>query len=310
MTAEPAYAEAIEREKERPQEDMNQRLHMEPPWQLKLTAVLVLWFGIGGVWGMISSLISGDGLSVNFNALYILGAFGLLRRSRRSIFWVKWPVRIVSIVVTGILAVILFRWLVFGDSLASQVGATSEQWPPIVPTTYVHLPLAIALFFWPAVSFSLPPVRDFLAFPELPRNLPGTRAWLGVAAAVLTPLAMQSDWRENEVRFVTENTFEANVRIAVTDAETGKPLGMIQAKRTLLPGQWFEVSRQRGETWEVESDNAVSRDNSLEGMLVVKGKVLKSLRLQIGVPEYEPQDITIDKTTPPELVVKLKPVKP
>lgn len=308
MTAEPAYAEVIEREKEHLQEEMNQRLHMEPPWQLKLTAVLVLWFGINESWDILSGLAEGK-LKLNPGCLYTLGAFGLLRRSRRSVLFVKLLMALICISFGVFIGLILWSGFTTGWDPVSLWFDAQHSLPPSGITGKLATLLEVGFFACIAVTLSLRSVRDFLALPPLPQNLPHTRAWMGVMTIILSWMVVEQDWKQKVASYRIQNNFDRDVSIVATDAVTRKRLRDITVKEFQFEGwSWLTVETER-ESWKAGYSAHGSGEEVFTSVHIECWHRLTPLRLAVSSPGYEQAEITIDKTTPAELLVKLKPVK-
>lgn len=306
-----AYAEVIKQEKQRFQEEQLRFLHMEPPWQLKLTAVIVLWIGVSSALAMISKWIEGT-WAMNLAFLYAFGAFGLLRRSPRSIFWVKWTMRITVLFAF----LLLFSWMIssFNDLRfldAQYSPGLSEDgilnWMfPLPFLSVIHVLIGVVLFAWPAFSFSIPAVQLFLGLPELPQNSRTTRSWLGVSAVLLLFTSAFSAWNEDVLRFANANTFTADIAFTVKDSKSGVVIDDYIARLNPIPRLHQDHIPKADEAkliYNLHREGDTSRKT-----MTIKGKVVHSAVLVITTGEHETEIVTIDKDTPSELTVELEPL--
>jgi len=285
-------------------EDNQPSLESEPPWQLKVTASLLMWGGISSVCELIAGMMNRN-IRLDFGFISILLAFGLLRRSRPSIFWAKW----LSLFFAGVMLIVTFitvsKTAILGGNLWEQLpvdGSLDEAGGfGAIIASIVLLSLVIGC----AATFLLPPVKRWLDLPELPTNSHGNRSWLWTIALLSTLFASSQLMTESKHDQDLASLYLADTTITLRDHVTGKTISSGQ----ISPKTKRSKKQKAKEYWNISTRVGPSQEGGSNVAFRLGGKVIGKLELEASSEGYEPTPLIVDQTTPKQLDVSLKPLK-
>ena len=278
-------------------EDNQPSLESEPPWQLKVTASLLMWGGGAGLCKTIAGIMDGS-IKSDFGFISILLAFGLLRRSRPSIFWAKWLSLLFASVMVIVTFITLSKTAILGGNLWEQLGVDGilDKVGVIVASSFV---------IWSAATFLLPPVKRWLALPELPTNSHGNRSWLWTIALLSVLFNSSQLMTESKHERDLASLFLADTTITLRDEVTGKAISSGQ----ISPKTKRSNKQKAKEHWNISTKISSSPDGGSNVAFRLGGKVIGKLELEASSEGYETTLLIVDETAPKQLHVSLKPLK-